>query len=401
MFIPVDSFDLVYVLVDVGLTLDNSPVFQSQVLDRIRVQSKAGMRIGVISTVADPLRFADLVEIPLAELGVSVFSFPDSGLIRNLISARNLLRWCGKIRGMTHVYARGIWGAFAYLLAYPFGGPSLIYDFRGDLVAEAAGRGASPLRQKLLKMLCRLAFCRVSTMLTVSKASAAMLLSDYGCSTVEVFPSAVDSGAFRLASATRDETRRGLGVSQSDVVLVYAGGLSHYQMIPEMLQLWLELSTLPNIHFLLLTSQLSGPDNAPLLGLVQKIPRLLRKSVPRSEVPSYLAASDIGFLLRDEDPINTVASPVKFGEYIAAGLAVVTSPGLGDISRLVSDRGIGALVPPRDLAAAVAVCSTLISSVAHDREGFRQRAYLAVQEENWDWESHMEVWKKLLLENYR
>ncbi len=391
------SFDLMYVIVDIGLTLDNSPVFQSQVLDRIRVHREAGLRIGVIATVSNQIDFDRMVRAPLEQLDVSVFPIPDKGMMRNLICAQSLLRRCEKTARISNVYVRGIWGAFAYLLAYPLFGPRFIYDFRGDLVAEAAGRGASTLRQELLKLLCRVAFYRASPMLTVSKASIPMLMSDFGCSNVVVFPSAVDFRTFQIAAERRDVLRKALNVGQSDVVLVYAGGLSHYQMIPEMLRVWLDLSRLPNTHFLLLTSRLPEGGDASLLSLVNEIPRLVHISAPRSEVPGYLAASDIGFLLRDEDPINTVASPVKFGEYIASGLAVVTSPGLGDISCMVTDRKIGALVRPRERAAAVAVCEDLISLVISDREGLRQRAYLAVKEENWDWRDHVNAWEKLLL----
>jgi glycosyltransferase involved in cell wall biosynthesis len=390
-------FDLIYIVVDNGLTLDNSPVFQSQILDRIRVHREAGMRIGILATVSNQFNFDRTVRVPLEQLDVSVFSIPDKGLIRNLISAKSCLRHCEKIAKISNVYVRGIWGAFAYLLAYPLFGPRLIYDFRGDLVAEAAGRGASAFRQELLKLLCQVAFYRVSHMLTVSKASIPMLMSNFGCSNVVVFPSSVDFKTFQIAAKRRYELRKALNFGQSDVVLVYAGGMSHYQMIPEMLEIWTDLSRLPNINFLLLTNWMPEGSNASLLSLVNRIPRLVHISVPRSDVPEYLAASDIGFLLRDDDPINTVASPVKFGEYIASGLAVVTSPGLGDISCMVTDRNIGALVRPRDRAAAVDVCEDLISQVISDREGFRHRAYLAVKEEKWDWRDHVNVWKKLLL----
>lgn len=391
-----EPLDLLYVLVDIALTLDNSPVFQSQVLDRIRVQHEAGIKVGVITTVDDPLRFAEVVEAPLRHLGVMVYSFPDNGLLRNLLSARRALRVFCKNPGASHVYARGIWGSFVHRMAFPLGGPALIYDFRGDIVAETAARGASRLRQALLRILCRAAFSGVSTMLTVSRASTTVLASDYGCSNVVVLPSAVDALLFQHAEAKRHEMRQALGAAKTDVLLIYAGGLSHYQMVPEMLEVWRDLSRLPNVRFVLLTSQqpMSGCHSS--LDLVDRIPRLIHASVPRSEVPSYLAATDIGFLLREEHPLNAVASPVKFGEYLATGLAVVTSPGLGDVSRIVCERDLGVLVRPKDREHAVIACSGLIERVRHNRDGFRQRALQAVREERWDWQAHMDVWRELL-----
>ena len=393
---PNPDSHLVYVLVDMGLTLDNSPVFQSQVLDKIRIQREARIQVTVITTIDNPSRFEKVINAPLRELGVPVYSFPDKGLLRNLFSARRDLRFVFSKNGPIHIYARGIWGAIVHWMAFPLRGPDLIYDFRGDVVAEAAALGASRMRQGLLKSLCRMAFSRATTVLTVSKASTAILASEYGVSNCVVFPSAVDAGWFQRAASNRDPTREALRVEVGDILLVYAGSLSHYQMIPEMLETWRELSRLPHVHFLLLTSQQPASGRHPSLDLVSEIPRLTHASVPRSEMPSYLAAADIGFLLREEDPLNVVASPVKFGEYLAAGLAVVTSPGLGDVSQMVRNRNLGVLVRPKEKPETVFACLDLVRQVVKDRDGFRLRARRAVEEEQLDLRSHAEMWLSLL-----
>jgi glycosyltransferase involved in cell wall biosynthesis len=393
--------DLLYLLVDAGLTLDNSPVFQSQVLDRILIQREAGIKVGVVTTVDDPVRFAEVVEVPLRRWGVEIHILPDKGLFQNLLSAGRAQRAVCRKADVSHIYVRGIWGSFAYRIAFPFGGPALIYDVRGDVVAESTARGASLMRRTLLKLLCRASFANASRLLTVSKASASMLAKEYGRPGAVVFPSAIDARSFAFAAANRVEVRSSLDIADSEILLIYAGGLSSYQMIPEMLALWRALYELPGVRFLLLTSKqpVSGP--ARTLEFIDQIPGLIHRSVPRSEVPSYLAAADIGFLLREEHPLNAVASPVKFGEYLGAGLAVVSSPGLGDISTLIEDRKLGVLVRPRDTRDAAAACRDLIDRVRDDREGFRARARRALHEEKWEWRSHVEMWKSLLLDTRR
>jgi glycosyltransferase involved in cell wall biosynthesis len=67
-------------------------------------------------------------------------------------------------------------------------------------------------------------------------------------------------------------------------------------------------------------------------------------SVPPQEVPRYLAASDVGLLLRDDSIVNRVASPVKFGEYLAAGLPVIITEGLGDYSDAVRTHALGSVI---------------------------------------------------------
>ena len=43
-------------------------------------------------------------------------------------------------------------------------------------------------------------------------------------------------------------------------------------------------------------------------------------------------------------PVNSVASPVKFGEFMAAGLPVIISDGVGDFSDLVQRENVGMVV---------------------------------------------------------
>ena len=67
-------------------------------------------------------------------------------------------------------------------------------------------------------------------------------------------------------------------------------------------------------------------------------------SVTSDEVPQILAASDLGLLLRENSIVNAVASPVKFGEYMAAGIPLLISQGIGDYSDAVRDQGLGICV---------------------------------------------------------
>ncbi|HEV2149060.1 MAG TPA: glycosyltransferase [Longimicrobiaceae bacterium] len=392
-----EELDLVYVLVDPEFALDNSPVFQSQILDWVRLQRQGGLRVGIVCSVADAGRFERLVAVTLREHGVPYVTFPDGSLRQNLARGARLLRRFVREHRAGHVYARGIWGAYAHWLAFPLGGPPLAYDFRGDLVAEAEMRGASPLRQAVLRALCRGAFARASTLLCVSTPAAEILASEYGKPGAVVIPSGVDADWFRGFQERRREIRETLGVGERDVLLVYAGGLNPYQMLPEMLRVWNGLKELPNVRFLLLLArQQPTAGERPELTGASEIPGLVTLSVPRHEVPGYLAAADVGFLLRQEHPLNRVASPVKFGEYLSSGLAIVASPGIGDISRIVEEHDLGILVRPGDTESAVSACARLVARVRDEREAFRRRALDAVIREKWDWKAHLGLWKGII-----
>lgn len=81
--------------------------------------------------------------------------------------------------------------------------------------------------------------------------------------------------------------------------------------------------------------------------LVERFPgRVESRFVPTVEVPRELAECDVGVLLREQSETNRVASPVKFAEYLAAGLKVLISDRLGDYSETVARHGLGWVVRP-------------------------------------------------------
>jgi glycosyltransferase involved in cell wall biosynthesis len=67
-------------------------------------------------------------------------------------------------------------------------------------------------------------------------------------------------------------------------------------------------------------------------------------TLPQSKVHDYLSVCDFGFLLRDDSPVNNVASPTKFAEYSLVGIPTIISETVGDYSALVKEKKFGAIV---------------------------------------------------------
>lgn len=57
--------------------------------------------------------------------------------------------------------------------------------------------------------------------------------------------------------------------------------------------------------------------------------------IPGSEVPEMLSRCRAGLVLRDDSLINRVASPVKIGEYLSAGMKVVYTGRIGSVNDLL------------------------------------------------------------------
>lgn len=122
--------------------------------------------------------------------------------------------------------------------------------------------------------------------------------------------------------------------------LVYAGstaGWQSFEKIKNYIEFWIEKQS-AKILFL------SKPSDE-IEALLNKYPdHVEQKWVAHEEVFANLAAADYGILIRDENTTNFVASPVKFAEYLKAGLKVLISPNLGDFSDLVVKEKLGIIV---------------------------------------------------------
>ena len=383
--------DFVYLLSEPGLTLESSPGLASQILDRVRHQTSNDISIGIVSAVADDQKFqADIAPV-LDDIGAPFAGIPVSRTPGRFVTSALALRRFNRRHGARYVYVRDLSSSLVHQLAFPFGGPELLYDMRGDVAAEARFRGTSRFRRWVLERLTSRAIRHADRHTAVSSYAAGMLTEQFGASDVSVMPSCVDMKLFEQAYGERESLRRELGVSDSDVLLVYAGGSQQYQMLPQMFRLWEAIAGDSTVHFLALTH---GSDPS---GTAVNLPpdRSTHMAVDRDRIPGYLSAADIGFLLRGPHPLNTVASPIKFGEYLASGLSVVSSPGIGDISQTIEQRDLGILVDAERTESAAGSVLKLIDDVRTHREAHAERSRQAARD-TYDWGAYVDEWKEML-----
>ena len=127
----------------------------------------------------------------------------------------------------------------------------------------------------------------------------------------------------------------------SKVKIVYSGSTSGWQSFDKVVFLLDDLlQRQENIEVLFLTKEVPA-----ITKLISKYSnRVVRKFVTHEEVHFELQQCDYGILIRDEKITNQVASPVKFAEYLNAGLQVLISPSIGDFSHFVIENKCGSLV---------------------------------------------------------
>lgn len=118
------------------------------------------------------------------------------------------------------------------------------------------------------------------------------------------------------------------------IVLGYCGGLQKWQNIEIILDIILRIKKVRNdIFFTLITNDDTSIINGKLELLGDDSYKTF--SLKSDEVPSYLKLLDAGFLIRDNLRLNTVSSPTKIVEYLAAGVPVICTKYSGDFERSV------------------------------------------------------------------
>lgn len=251
----------------------------------------------------------------------------------------------------TTIYTQSAIGAWVGRRLARANQSELLFDVKGDIAAEVALRRGVGIRSRLARKLERAGVRAATKLLTVSGPQADLLRSEYGRSDATVVPSSVDGRFFGFDAEAREKRRRELGFGPNEKVLCYSGGLSKWQRIPDILRLFEDLAlAYSDMRFLVLSKDLDATAR-----MLEAFPAAKRRAVVhscgREQVAEYLSAADAGILLRDDNAVNRVASPIKTGEYLSCRLPVIVTRGIGDASRWVEDAGAGLVIDgPTDAA---------------------------------------------------
>jgi glycosyltransferase involved in cell wall biosynthesis len=150
-----------------------------------------------------------------------------------------------------------------------------------------------------------------------------------------VIPCAVDLDAFAASPGARARVRAELGLDDRPL-LAYSGSLGSWYRLPEMLEFFaVAAERIAGLALLIVT-----PSEAEARRLAAGHARAADIRVVRArpeQVPDYLCAADAGLCFLGDHHSKAAASPTKYGEYLAAGLAVITNPWTGDAARLAGE----------------------------------------------------------------
>lgn len=252
------------------------------------------------------------------------------------------------------IHARNHMPAAMALIAAWFARFRLIFDLRGLMAEEYADagnwkRGGIPYR--LTQWVQRVALRRADGLVTLTEAVRPHLSeAKAGPEATFVIPCCADIERIAERSSERTDARAELEIGERPT-MVYVGKFTGWYMEREMADfLAVAWRSQPDLLFLIVTQA----NPAPMLrelgrnGIGAGDYRVLRAEP--EEIGRYLAAADVGLSFVRPCFSKISSSPTKIGEYLAAGLPVVSTAGIGDIDPLLRDNRVGALA--EDLSAA-------------------------------------------------
>ena len=119
---------------------------------------------------------------------------------------------------------------------------------------------------------------------------------------------------------------------------VYAGNLARWQCFPEMVELYKSIKArVANAELTIYT-----PDQERAKEILkEKDVEAIVKYVPYTQVAEEIKGFKYGFLIREDDTVNNVATPTKMCNYLANGIIPVFSNGIGDFKEELKDLRFG------------------------------------------------------------
>lgn len=272
------------------------------------------------------------------------------------------------------IWARGaVAGGVASLLSKVFSIPFGVESFEphSDYMLES-GAWTGGQKYRIQKKQEEREMKNASALITVSSRYSDLLKSK-GLENVYTIPCSLDFSEMRFNANDRQRIRKELNVQDdSRIVGVYVGKFGDiYYDNPFTEYILRLLRDNENYTQIILTPMVKHAEQH-LHGKGIASGRIIIKEVPHSEVSSYLSAADIAFCPVKQTPSKRYCSPVKTGEYLAAGLPIVITKDISDDSEFIQSNNIGTVVDFEDSESYNASLNLNEIVVAKEREKIQE-----------------------------
>lgn len=326
-------------------------ILHSQVLSPAHFLSKNGYKCTFFGTETSAQRSKKATKLIKEKYGITAYIYPHVRYPNNafgmMITSFKTYFYARKNlvgTDVNFIYFRSIWhGGIVRKLANLSRSES-IFDVRGAIAEEAYMKKHSRFLRMTLRLIVKYQTLKADKISVVSnnlKSYIAKLSNRHDSFVVPCYYSRKN---FSFDAISRLEMRRLYSFEEKDMVICYSGGVSAWQRIDDILKMLKKCIELDSsVKVMLLTLHVDQMQQK--LDAI-KFPKkqYILKSVVHGLVSKYLSAADAGIIMREDVTVNNVASPIKVGEYLACGLPIILTKGIGDYSTSLPEAGIALLL---------------------------------------------------------
>lgn len=289
------------------------------------------------------------------------------------------------------LHARSFHPVLLSIIIKSFFDPSIkvVYDNRGLYIDEKIFSGdikKASIKEEFFRRFEKYAVKNCDRMVVVSNRFKSHLLNkrkNITLSKIAVIPNRT------LIDMNIDLTKK----YKNKIILVYSGSHAIWQNSSELKRLFLQaLNIFDDVIFKVISYE---QDYFQRLFSAESelLQRINIFSVEPIKVKEELSKCNCGILLRENNLINNVSSPIKFAEYLAAGLPVLLSEGVGDTESIIIKYNVGVLIKNNNYITAMKELRVLLN----DKDVYHRCLRIADKEFNINisFKQYQEIYDKL------
>lgn len=358
------------------------PLVQTQVLPYLRELARAGAAIRLLTFEPRRVVWTSEAEAEMRQRlrgdGIewtrAVYHTSLPGKIADILTGVARIVRIARRERITIIHARSHVPAFMALLARPFTNARVLFDIRGLMADEYADAGhwrATGWLYRTVKALETFLY-RADGFVVLTERARQELFPTGAAKPLEVIPCCFDAARFAGGNERTPAVRAAIG-AEGRTVIVYAGSLGGAYLARELAAFFRVALARDRGAFLLVLTQSRREiitDQLRQAGVGEGDFHVVY--VSPDDLPAYLAASDVAVSMVKPSYSKIAMSPTKFAEYLAAGLPVISTRGIGDLDAQIARERVGVLLDAfTDDAYAAALRA---AEELRSEPGFRARA---------------------------
>ena len=232
----------------------------------------------------------------------------------------------------------------------------IFYWIQGSSPDESFMRNHSLTRKFVISVIERLAISFSTFLFMVSKSMLSHFEKKYHCSFAKktyimpCYNSIMQSDLFFTPGKYENN------------VFCYVGGLSVWQCFPETVDIYKKAEdVIPNAFLKVFTGDI---EKAKSILKTKGVKNYSVEFVVPDQLVSKLADCKYGFIIRQESPVNYVATPTKLSNYMAAGLIPIVTDTVGFFSESLSQIKYSVILDSNSIDSIIKISSLRIKPSA-------------------------------------